>query len=159
MGFSTPERIKYLNQQETKKTVGSKNPGLSKVDNSNSQDLKIIEELTNSSKLIPTEYMDIMNKQQKNSNSVSLPNLAKRRVHQDGLIMLDKHLSLKDTEQKYQIMENRLKKLEDEEKRAQKQRELAEKKAFDIMETRKRHYQKLLDKLNYYDDINAKINE
>jgi hypothetical protein len=50
-----------------------------------------------------------------------LPNLGgKRRVHNDGVLMLDNHYNLKEVEQKHMIMENRLKRLEDEDLRAQK---------------------------------------
>ena len=59
--------------------------------------------------------------QQKVLSAVQLPTLGgKRRVHNDGIMMLDNHYNLREMEQKHMIMENRLKRLEDEEKRAQK---------------------------------------
>jgi len=61
-------------------------------------------------------------------------------VHNDGMVMLDQHYNLKETEQKYSIMENRLKRLEEEEKRAHKNQMMAEKKASDMMNARARHY-------------------
>lgn len=52
-------------------------------------------------------------------SSVSLPTLGgRRRVHNDGMMMLDNHYNMRETEQKAQIMENRLKRLEAEEARA-----------------------------------------
>jgi hypothetical protein len=72
-------------------------------------------ELTNQSKLVNT--MDL--RQQTVLSTVSLPSLGgRRRVHQDGIMMLDNHLKMQETENKYKIMENRLKRLEEEEKRA-----------------------------------------
>jgi len=43
--------------------------------------------------------------------------------------MLDNHYNLKETEQKYSIMENRLKRLQEEEARAERNQRAAEKKA------------------------------
>jgi hypothetical protein len=56
------------------------------------------------------------------------------------MIMLDQHYNTKETEQKYSIMENRLKRLEEEERRAHKNQVMAEKKASDMMNARARHY-------------------
>jgi hypothetical protein len=56
----------------------------------------------------------------------SLPSLKKRRVHMDGVAMLENHRKMKEREEQARMMENRLKKLENEEKRAAKQRMLAE---------------------------------
>jgi hypothetical protein len=39
----------------------------------------------------------------------------KRRVHNDGLVMLDNHYSMKEVEQKYEIMRNRIVRLHIEE--------------------------------------------
>ena len=66
--------------------------------------------------------------------TISLPSLGgRRRVHEDGIKMLDHHFMTKETQEKYKIMENRLKRLEEEEKRAQKNQKLAEKKAQDML--------------------------
>ena len=51
-------------------------------------------------------------------------------------------------------MENRLKRLEDEEKRAQRNQKLAEKKAADMLQARSRHYNDLMDKIKYYEEKN-----
>jgi len=75
-------------------------------------------------------------------------------VHQDGIMMLDNHLKMQETENKYKIMENRLKRLEEEEKRAQKNQAMAEKKAADMMNSRARHYDDLMAKINHYDEKN-----
>ena len=67
-------------------------------------------------------------------SSVSLPTLGgRRRVHNDGMMMLDNHYSMKETEQKAAIMENRLKRLEAEEARAQRNQKMAEKKAQEML--------------------------
>lgn len=43
---------------------------------------------------------------------MALPSLGgKRRVHEDGIIMLDKHFNMREAEKKYEVMENRLKRL------------------------------------------------
>mgnify|MGYP000894962694 FL=1 len=74
-------------------------------------------------------------------STVSLPSLGgKRRVHNDGMAMLDQHYNMKETEQKHIIMENRLKRLEEEERRAHKNQLMAEKKAAEMMNARSRHY-------------------
>jgi len=68
--------------------------------------------------------------EQKALSTISLPSLGgRRRVHNDGLLMLDNHYNLKETEQKYSIMENRLKRLQEEEARAERNQRAAEKKA------------------------------
>lgn len=58
--------------------------------------------------------------------------------------MLDNNYTLKETEQRYNIMENRLKRLRDEELRAQKNQKEAEKRAQMMLEARNRHYQDLV---------------
>ena len=93
--------------------------------------------------------------QQKVLSAVQLPTLGgKRRVHNDGIMMLDNHYNLREMEQKHLIMENRLKRLEDEEKRAQKNQLAAEKKAADMLQARSRHYQDLMEKIKYYEEKN-----
>jgi hypothetical protein len=71
--------------------------------------------------------------------------------------MLDNHVKMQETENKYRIMENRLKRLEEEERRAQKNQALAEKKAADMMNSRARHYDDLMAKINYYDEKNRQL--
>lgn len=68
--------------------------------------------------------------------------------------MLDNHYNLREMEQKHQIMENRLKRLEDEEKRAQKNQLAAEKKAAEMLQARSRHYQDLMEKIKFYEEKN-----
>lgn len=49
------------------------------------------------------------------SSTLSLPALGNvRRVHNDGIMMLDNHYTMKETELKAVILENRLKRLTDE---------------------------------------------
>lgn len=69
-------------------------------------------------------------------------------------MMLDNHYNLREMEQKHQIMENRLKRLEDEEKRAQKNQLAAEKKAAEMLQARSRHYQDLMEKIKFYEEKN-----
>lgn len=95
---------------------------------------------------------------QSNLLNVALPSLGgKRRVHDDGVLMLDKHYGMREAEKKYNIMENRLKRLQDEERRAQKNQEAAEKKAQQMLKSRARHYQELMDKIQYYEQKNAEL--
>jgi hypothetical protein len=42
------------------------------------------------------------------------------------MLMLDNHTKMQETESKYRVMENRLKRLEEEDKRAQKNQAMAE---------------------------------
>ena len=52
-------------------------------------------------------------------NAISLPSLGgKRRVHNDGLLMLDNSFGLKEAEQKFEIMRNRIERLQIEEQMA-----------------------------------------
>jgi hypothetical protein len=99
-------------------------------------------DLTNKSKIVKAhDLYDSDLAAQRIVSTISLPSLGgKRRVHNDGMVMLDQHYNLKETEQKYSIMENRLKRLEEEEKRAHKNQMMAEKKASDMMNARARHY-------------------
>jgi hypothetical protein len=77
----------------------------------------------------------------KSNQTLSLPTLGQvRRVHNDGLLMLDNHYTMKEIEIKHQIMENRLKRLQEEEARANKNQRMAEKKAKEMLEARSRHY-------------------
>ena len=54
-------------------------------------------------------------------------------------------------------MENRLKRLEAEENRAQRNQRLAEKKAADMLQARGRHYQDLMDKIKNYEERNSML--
>lgn len=78
-----------------------------------------MQELTNSSKIVASHKLYDGDMGAKAMSSVSLPTLGgRRRVHNDGMMMLDNHYNMRETEQKAQIMENRLKRLEAEEARA-----------------------------------------
>lgn len=78
-------------------------------------------ELTNQSRIVNSQKLYDGDLGAKAMSSVSLPTLGgRRRVHNDGIMMLDNHYNMRETEQKYQIMENRLKRLEAEESRAQR---------------------------------------
>jgi hypothetical protein len=80
-------------------------------------------ELTNQSKMMQSENQKVL-------STVSLPSLGgRRRVHNDGLLMLDNNYNLKETEHRFAVMENRLKRLRDEEARAERNQRAAEKKA------------------------------
>jgi hypothetical protein len=74
-----------------------------------------------------------------------------RRVHQDGILMLDKHLSVIDSTHKIEIMQNRVKRLLFEEERARKLSLLAKMKADKMLEARDRHQRELVDKFRYYE--------
>ena len=78
-------------------------------------------------------------------------------MHQDGIMMLDNHTRMQDTENKYRIMENRLKRLEEEERRAHRNQLMAEKKAAEMMNARARHYDDLMQKINHYDEKNRQL--
>ena len=126
---------------------------------STSQQLANINELTNASKIVRTHQLyDGGTMQQKVLSAVQLPTLGgKRRVHNDGIMMLDNHYNMREMEQKHQIMENRLKRLEDEERRANKNQRAAEKKAADMLQSRSRHYQELMEKIKHYEDKNNMV--
>ena len=64
--------------------------------------------------------------------------------------MLDNHYSMKEQINKAQIMENRLKRLQDEEVKALKNQRMAEKKASDMLQARGRHYNDMMEKMQYY---------
>lgn len=66
--------------------------------------------------------------------------------------MLDKHLSVKDSSHKIEIMQNRVKRLLFEEERARKLSTLAKMKAEKMLEARDRHQKELFDKFRYYDN-------
>lgn len=81
-------------------------------------------ELTNQSKIMQADA------NHKLPSAVSLPSLGgRRRVHNDGLLMLDNNYNLKETEHRFAVMENRLKRLREEEARAERNQRAAEKKA------------------------------
>lgn len=88
----------------------------------------------------------------------------KRRVNQDGVRMLQNNLALKESEFKAVILENRLKHLESEEIKAQKNRIKAEKKAHELLEARRRHHEELVEKIERQEEqrkmleMNAKKN-
>jgi hypothetical protein len=63
-----------------------------------------------------------------------------RRIHLDGFQMLDVKYSEQETKSKLDAVSNRLNRLEFEEKRAQRLAELADKRAGDLIESRKRHF-------------------
>ena len=82
---------------------------------------------------------------------MSLPALGNiRRVHNDGLLMLDNHYNMREVEIKANIMENRLKRLQQEENRAQRNQRMAEKKAQEMLEARGRHYRDMMEKIKVY---------
>lgn len=74
-------------------------------------------QLSNSSKIIkPDQLYSNFNK---GYNAVSLPSLGgKRRVHEDGIVMLDNNSSLKEVQSKFDVMRNRIARLQIEEQRA-----------------------------------------
>jgi hypothetical protein len=105
-------------------------------------------ELTNQSRIMQSD-----GNQGKVLSTVSLPSLGgRRRVHNDGLLMLDNNYNLKETEQKFAVMENRLKRLQEEEARAERNQRAAERKAQQMLEARSRHYQELLGKISHYEE-------
>ena len=81
----------------------------------------------------------------------------KRRIHKEGLSMLDNHYQVIEERTKLQSMENRIKRLEFEEKRARKMEQLANHKIDSQMQARSRHFEDLVLKKNYY--INLQIGE
>ena len=54
-------------------------------------------------------------------------------------------------------MENRLKRLEDEESKANRNKQMAEKKAAKMLEARGRHYNDLMRKIKHIDDQNNQL--
>jgi hypothetical protein len=91
-----------------------------------------------------------------NVGSLQLPTLGNyRRVHNDGLLMLDNHYNLKEMEDKAKIMENRLKRLNDQEAKAIKNQKIAEKKASDMLLARGRHYNDMMNKMRFMHEKNA----
>ena len=86
------------------------------------------------------------------ATSINIPTTmgGKRRIHTEGLKMLDEQYSLKEEKMKLQSMENRILRLEFEEKRAKKMEELANKRADNMIDARKRHFEDLLVKKNHY---------
>ncbi len=71
--------------------------------------------------------------------------------------MRDNHMKMQETESKYKVMENRLKRLEEEERRAHKNQAMAEKKAADMINSRARHYDHMIEKINHYDEKNRQL--
>ena len=54
-------------------------------------------------------------------------------------------------------MENRLKRLEAEDARAQRNQKMAEKKAQEMLQARSRHYTDLMDKIKHYEQKNQEL--
>jgi len=71
--------------------------------------------------------------------------------------MLDKHYQMTEEKLKLQSMENRVRRLEFEDNRAQKLEEKATKKAQNMIEARKRHFEDMLMKKNHY--LNLQLQE
>lgn len=95
-----------------------------------------------------------------NVGSLQLPTLGNyRRVHNDGLLMLDNHYNLKEMEDKAKIMENRLKRLNDQEAKAIKNQKIAEKKASDMLLARGRHYNDMMNKMRFMHEKNAQLED
>ena len=69
--------------------------------------------------------------------------------------MLDNHYTMKETELKAVILENRLKRLTDEQEKAKKNQALAERKAKQLLESRTRHYSEMMAKIKRYQDQNT----
>lgn len=80
------------------------------------------------------------------------PLLPPRKINEVGLQMLQKSYHLREKEIKAQILENRLKRLEHEEERAEKLRKKAEEKAELMMNARQRHHNALIEKLKAYEE-------
>ena len=81
----------------------------------------------------------------------------KRRIHQEGLLMLGNHYNLKESELKSQIMENRIKRLEYEENRAQKNQAAAERKAEMMLAARNRHHEDLMRKFMHWEQQSSDL--
>ena len=75
---------------------------------------------------------------------------SKRRVHEDGLVMLKEHYAQIEENQKVQQMENRLKRLQFEEERSKKMSALAQDRAEKMIKARNRHFHELVNKKNFY---------
>lgn len=92
------------------------------------------------------------------ASNLSFPTTGgKRRVHAEGVTMLEKKLQAREEELKMQSMENRIRRLEFEEQRARKMEQLANKRAENMIEARKRHYTDLLQKKNFL--LNKQLDE
>lgn len=79
-----------------------------------------------------------------------------RRIHIDGFQMLDVKYNEHEHRQKMMAIENRVQRLEYEEKRAKRLHDIAEKRAKDLQDTRKRHFEDMENKRKYND---AKLQE
>ena len=75
---------------------------------------------------------------------------SKRRVHEDGIVMLKEHYAQIEENQKVQQMENRLKRLQFEETRSKKMSALAQDRAEKMIQARNRHFLELVNKKNFY---------
>lgn len=64
--------------------------------------------------------------------------------------MLDKHYNMNENQQKVAVMENRIKRLHFEEGRARKMANVAQNRAENMLDARKRHFQDLVLKKNFH---------
>ena len=88
--------------------------GKSRVINANQQTM----DPQLSSEMLPTVAKSVSIQTMKTLVGPFMPQTSKRRVHADGLKMLDQHYQMKEDELKLQSMENRVRRLEFEDKRA-----------------------------------------
>jgi hypothetical protein len=91
--------------------------------------------------------IELNNEQHLLSTSVHPNTLTlKRRIHGNGVQVLENKYEIEDQKHKMQIMENRIKRLEFEENRANNLARNAEAKANLMIERRKQHFQDLISK-------------
>ena len=74
------------------------------------------------------------------------PMLPKRRIHLDGVQMLDTHYVDKEINEKFTAIKNRVQWLQFEELRAKQQMMLAEQRQSEMLSARQRHYEDLMNK-------------
>ena len=74
----------------------------------------------------------------------------KRRVHEDGIIMLNEHYNTIDKKKNVLYMENRVKRLQFEDARVKKIADQAQEKAQNMIIARDRHFTDLILKKNFY---------
>ena len=89
----------------------------------------------------------------KTSTSIPTSLGGKRRVHNEGVKMLDNHFEVLEERVKLQSMENRLKRLEFEEQRAKKMENIANQRMTSQMQARNRHFEDMVLKKNYYTNL------
>ena len=73
-------------------------------------------------------------------------------MHHDGLLALDYHYNMREMQSKYNIMENRLKHLENADSRSLKIKQKAEDKAQSMLEARNRHYVDMMNQIKWYQE-------